>query len=60
MFKLNIFFLKQRSFFLHQQIIRFEKQNLLKSVFLLNFICINTELQNNINLIYVNEITISK
>ena len=40
------------------QITRFEKQNLLKSVFLLNFICINTELQNNINLIYANESTI--
>ena len=36
---------------MHQQITRSEKQNLLKSVLLWNFICINTELQNNINLI---------
>ena len=59
-FKLNIFFFKQCSFntFLHQQITRFEKQNLLKNVFLLNFICINIELQNNINRINANESTI--
>ena len=44
--------------FFHQQITRFEKQNLLKSVFLLNFISLNTELQKNINLIHANKITI--
>ena len=59
MFKTNFF--KQSSFntfFFHQQITKFEKQNLLKSVFLLNFISLNTELQKNINLIHANKITI--
>ena len=60
---LNYYFFKQSSFntwfFLQQQITRFEKQNLLKSVFLLNFISINTELQKiYINLIHANKITI--
>ena len=45
-------------FFGINKLTRFEKENLLKSVFLLNFIWINIELQNNINLIYANESTI--